>query len=155
MPELSLSTKKITILLVEDNPADRRLTHEVFKDTAICNEVYTVNDGEAAMDYLFKRGEFTSAPKPNLVLLDLNLPKKNGLEVLSEMKGNISLRSIPVIVLTTSKADEDIARSYDLHANAFISKPVNLDDFIQVIESLKQFWLSAVALPPVIRDGDL
>ena len=139
--------KCVTILLVEDNPADVRLTREAFKEAKVYNDLFDVGDGVAALDFLYRRGEFTSAPIPDLILLDLNLPKKNGMEVLSEIKSHKSLCSMPVVVLTTSKADEDILRSYELHANAFISKPVNLEKFLKVIQTIEQFWLAVATLP--------
>ena len=139
--------KCVTILLVEDNPADVRLTREAFKEAKVYNDLFYVGDGVAALDFLYRRGEFTSAPIPDLILLDLNLPKKNGMEVLSEIKSHKSLCSMPVVVLTTSKADEDILRSYELHANAFISKPVNLEKFLKVIQTIEQFWLAVATLP--------
>ena len=139
--------KPITILLVEDNPADVRLTLEAFKEGKVNNNLHMVKNGEEAMDFLFKREPFTNSPVPDLILLDLNLPKMDGREVLKEIKNNENLKKIPVIVLTTSKAEEDILKSYNLHANCYITKPVELDDFIKVAKSIENFWLSVVKLP--------
>jgi two-component system, chemotaxis family, response regulator Rcp1 len=137
----------IKILLVEDSLADIRLTQEVFKEGKIQNELHSVKDGEEAMEFLRRRGRYADAPRPDLVLLDLNLPKKDGKEVLKEIKSDQELASIPVIVLTTSKAEEDIHRTYDLHANCFITKPFDLDKFIAVAKSIEDFWFRIVKLP--------
>jgi CheY-like chemotaxis protein len=137
----------LKILLVEDNLADIRLTREVFKEGKIDNELYSVKDGEEAIEFLRRRGKYAGVPRPDLVLLDLNLPKKDGKEVLKEIKSDKDLASIPVIVLTTSKAEEDIHRAYDLHANCFITKPFDLDKFIVVARSIENFWFGIVRLP--------
>jgi len=137
----------IKILLVEDNPADVRLTIEALKEGKITNSLAVVRDGVEALDYLHRRGAHAGAPRPDLVLLDLNLPKKDGREVLAEIKEDEDLKRIPVVVLTTSKAEEDIVRSYNLHANCFITKPVDLEAFIGVVRSIEDFWLTVVALP--------
>jgi chemotaxis family two-component system response regulator Rcp1 len=139
--------KPIDILLVEDSPGDVRLTREAIKHGRFKNELHVVGDGEEAMDFLHKRGAYINAPRPGLILLDLNLPVMDGREVLAEIKTDPSLRRIPVIVLTTSKADEDILKSYDLHANSYITKPVDYQQFISVIQHIEEFWLSIVSLP--------
>jgi len=135
------------ILLVEDNPADVRLTMEAMRESKMQNHVTVVNDGEQALDYLRRRGPYASAIRPDLVLLDLNLPKKDGREVLQEIKAVEELRRIPVVVLTTSKAEEDIFQIYDLHANCYITKPMDLDRFIEVVRQIEGFWLNVVSLP--------
>lgn len=137
----------IEILLVEDNPGDARLTLEALKDGKVKNNLHIVYDGEAATDFLFKRNEYTGAPRPDLIILDLNLPKKNGKEVLTEIKGNENLKRIPVAILTTSKSEEDIFVTYNLHANCFITKPLDLDKFFEVVKSIEDFWLTIVKLP--------
>lgn len=137
----------IQILLVEDNQADVRLTVEALKEGRIINSLAVARDGVEALDYLHRRGEHAAAPRPDLILLDLNLPKKDGREVLAEIKEDANLKCIPVVVLTTSKAEEDILRSYNLHANCFISKPVDLESFMGVVRSIEDFWLTVVALP--------
>lgn len=141
--------KPYNILLVEDNPADIRLTLEVFKEGEIRNTLNVVMDGEEALTYLRKKGKFTEAKTPDLVLLDLNLPKKNGKVVLSEIKLDKDLKCIPVIVLTTSSEERDISSAYSNHANCFISKPMELSNFVEVLRAIEKFWLSIVKLPPV------
>jgi CheY-like chemotaxis protein len=138
----------IEILLVEDSPADILLTREAFEHNKIVNAIHVVEDGIQAMEFLYKRGAYASAPRPDLILLDLNLPRKNGREVLAEIKADPDLRSIPIVVLTTSSADEDILRAYDLNANCYVIKPVGFDNFMQVIQSIRHFWFSVVTLPP-------
>lgn len=140
--------KRIEILLVEDNPGDIRLTMEALKEGKVFNKVTVVEDGEEALKYLRREGKYADAVRPDLVLLDLNLPKKDGRQVLEEIKDDDELKCIPVVVLTTSKAEEDILRSYKLHANCYISKPVDFDQFIKVIKNVKDFWFSVVMLPP-------
>lgn len=135
------------ILLVEDNPGDVRLTMEAMRESKMRNRVTVVSDGEQAIDYLQRRGRFAGATRPDLILLDLNLPKKDGREVLQEIKAVEELRRIPVVVLTTSKAEDDICRTYDLHANCYITKPMDLDRFIEVVQQIEGFWLSIVSLP--------
>ncbi len=142
------SVETIDILLVEDNPGDVRLTREALKDAKVLNEVYVAQDGVEAMDFLQKKGKFSDAPTPDMILLDLNLPRKDGREVLAEIKQDSKLKRIPVVILTTSKADEDIIRTYNLHANAYITKPVDLNRFIEIIHTLEEFWFSIVRLPP-------
>ena len=137
------------ILLVEDNPGDVRLTQEAFREGRIENNLHVVTDGVEALEFLHRRGEYADAPRPDLVLLDLNLPRKNGDEVLAELKDDEDLRCIPVIVLTSSAAEEDVVKSYELHANAYLTKPVDPDAFIDAVQSFEQFWFSIVKLPPV------
>jgi CheY-like chemotaxis protein len=137
----------IQILLVEDSPGDVRLTQEVLRDAKLANELHVVGDGEQAMAFLHRNGDHADAVRPDLVLLDLNLPRKDGREVLAEMSEDEDLRAIPVIVLTTSAAEEDIMRSYKLSANAYITKPIDLGEFIAVVRSIEAFWLSIVRLP--------
>ena len=141
------------ILLVEDNPADVRLTMEAMRESKMHNRVTVVSDGEQALDYLRRRGRYAAATRPDLVLLDLNLPKKDGREVLQEIKAIEDLRRIPVVVLTTSKAEEDIFRTYDLHANCYITKPADLDRFIEVVQLIEGFWLRVVSLPDRCTTG--
>ncbi len=139
--------KAAKILLIEDNPGDIRLTQEAFKDSKIPIELSVVTDGVEAIDFLRKRNKYSNAETPELVLLDLNLPKKDGREVLEDIKADSDLRRIPVIVLTTSVAESDIKQSYNLHANCYINKPVDFDAFSKVIELIEDFWLSTVILP--------
>ena len=139
--------KLAEILLIEDNPGDARLMEEAFKDGKVKNILHIIDDGVEATDFLFKRNKYSNAPRPDLIILDLNLPKKNGQEVLAEIKANPDLKSIPVIILTISKADEDIIRSYNLHANCFLNKPINLNKFFEVVKSIEDFWLTIVKLP--------
>jgi len=139
--------KPIDILMVEDNPGDARLAQEALKDSKVQNAIYVVNDGVEAMDFLFKKGKFSNVPTPDLILLDLNLPKKDGREVLAEIKSDFHLKLIPVVILTISRAEEDILKSYDLHANCYITKPIDLDQFINVVRSIEDFWLTIVKLP--------
>jgi CheY-like chemotaxis protein len=131
---------------VEDNPGDARLALEALKDAKFQNEIHVVRDGCEAMDFLRCRDKYAAAQRPDVILLDLNLPKKDGREVLAEIKDDPALKRIPVVILTSSKAEEDIARSYDLHANCYISKPLDLDRFITVVRSIETFWLSIVTL---------
>lgn len=140
--------KPLEILLVEDNPADVRLTTEAFRDSDVRHHLSSVSDGVEAMAFLRREGEFSSAPRPDLVLLDLNLPRKDGREVLAELKEDAELRRIPVVVLTTSQAERDLTRAYDLHANCYMTKPLDFDRFIAVVTQIRDFWLNAVTLPP-------
>ena len=135
------------VLLVEDNPADIRLTREAMKEGHMLNHLHVVTDGEQALQFLTRQPPYEDAPRPDLVLLDLNLPKKSGREVLAEIKQDPDLMSIPIVVLTTSRADEDVASTYELRANCFITKPVDLDKFIHVVQQIESFWLSVVRLP--------
>ena len=139
--------KPIEILLVEDNPGDVRLSIEVLRDAKVHNHLNTVSDGVEALAFLRHEGVYADAPHPDLILLDLNLPKKDGREVLAEIKADDNLKRIPVVVLTTSQSEEDILKAYELHANCYISKPVNLDQFIKVVQSIEAFWLTIVKLP--------
>lgn len=135
------------ILLVEDNPGDIRLTQEALKEGSIRNELHVVKDGVEAIDYLKRKGKYTNQSTPDIILLDLNLPRKDGREVLAEIKADENLKLIPVIILTTSDADLDIQKSYKLHANCFITKPVDLDQFIFIIRQIETFWFTVVKLP--------
>jgi len=143
----NMDTKPVEILLVEDNEGDVGLVEEVFEDAKIRNTLHVAEDGEEAMLFLNKEKPFANAPTPDIILLDLNLPQKDGREVLEEIKTDDKLKRIPVVVLTTSKAEEDIVKSYDLHANSYITKPVDFDQFIKVIKSIEDFWLEVVRLP--------
>jgi CheY-like chemotaxis protein len=142
------SLRSIEILLVEDNPADIRLTTEALKEQKMYNNLNVVTDGVEAMAYLRKEGKYSGAKRPDLILLDLNLPKKDGREVLKDIKTDDSLKLIPVVVLTVSKSEEDILRSYNLHANCYITKPVDLEQFLKVAKSVQEFWFTMVKLPP-------
>jgi two-component system, chemotaxis family, response regulator Rcp1 len=140
----------VEILLVEDNPADIRLTREALHEGKVRNNLNVVVDGEAALAFLRREGNYVSATRPDLILLDLNLPKKDGREVLAEIKEDPSLKQIPVVILTTSNAEKDILQSYDLHVNCYITKPVQLTEFLSVVKSIDDFWLALVRLPPHI-----
>jgi len=139
--------REVNILIVEDNYPDVLLAKEVLIEAKVKNKLNVVDDGEKAMEYLLKKGDYVNATTPDLILLDLNLPKKDGREVLIEIKDNSELKRIPVVILTTSKAEEDIVNMYEHHANAYITKPVDFNQFIEVIKSLENFWLSIVKLP--------
>lgn len=141
----------IEILLVEDNPGDARLTMEALKEGKVRNNMRVVSDGVNAMAYLRREGEYANAERPDLILLDLNLPRKNGREVLAEIKEDPHLRRIPVVILTSSAAEEDLIKTYDLHANCYVTKPVGLDQFTSVVQSIEDFWFSIVKLPPKSR----
>jgi CheY-like chemotaxis protein len=134
--------------MVEDNPGDVRLTIEALKEAKVRNHLHTVEDGVEALAFLRREGRYAEAPRPDLVLLDLNLPKKTGREVLAEIKDDPDLRRIPVVILTVSQAEQDIVKSYNLHANCYITKPVDLDRFLEVVQSIENFWLTVVMLPP-------
>ena len=136
-----------TILLVEDNIGDIRLIQEVLKDSSVFQEILTVRDGMDAMAFLYRKGEYQDAPRPDLIVLDLNLPKKDGREVLAEIKNDPNLKRIPVVVLTTSRNEDDIVRSYDLHANCYITKSRNLKDLFRIVKGIEEFWLTTVTLP--------
>jgi two-component system response regulator len=140
--------RPVDILLVEDNPGDVRLTKEALKDSKIMIDLRVVNNGEEALAYLNKEGQYKDVKLPDLILLDLNLPKKNGREVLAEIKENDILKRIPVVILTISEAEEDIIKTYELHANCYITKPVDMNQFIKVVRSIEDFWFSIVKLPP-------
>jgi CheY-like chemotaxis protein len=137
----------VNVLLVEDDPGDVLMTREAFEHHKIRNQLHVVNDGEQAMQFLRQLGEYADAPRPGLILLDLNLPRRDGLEVLAELKADPGLRVIPVVILTTSQADEDILRSYALHANAYVSKPVDFERFMDVIRRIDDFFVTVVELP--------
>lgn len=138
----------IDILIVEDNPGDARLIREVLSDTRILHSTHIVNDGVEALRFLKKEGRYSGMPRPDLIILDLNLPKKDGREVLAEIKSDEDLEHIPVVVMTISQAEEDILKSYKLHANCFITKSIDLNEFVKVIKSIENFWFSMVKLPP-------
>ena len=138
----------IDILLVEDNPGDERLTREALKEGKVYSNLHWVKDGVEAMEFLRRSGKHQGAPRPDIILLDLNLPKKDGREVLQDIKNDAELKRIPVVVLTTSKAEEDVLRTYNLHANCYVTKPVDLEKFIVVVKSIDAFWLTVVTLPP-------
>lgn len=142
------SGRPADLLLVEDNPGDVRLVEEAFADASLTNTLHVVGDGEAALDFVHRRGEHADAPRPDLVLLDWGLPKVGGEEVLTEIKDDADLANIPVVVLSGSEAQEDVVRSYSEQANAYITKPVEPDTFIETVRSLEEFWLSVVRLPP-------
>ncbi|MCR4437791.1 MAG: response regulator [bacterium] len=141
------NARPIEILLVEDNPGDVRLTQEAFRENKIRNKLNVVNDGEQALAYLRRQGPYANAARPGLILLDLNLPRVDGREVLAQIKSDPELCHIPVVILTTSQAEEDIVKSYALHANCYISKPVDLQRFLEVVKEVEHFWLSVVNLP--------
>jgi two-component system, chemotaxis family, response regulator Rcp1 len=143
----SLPIKPVEILLVEDNPGDVRLTTEALRDGKLRNTIHVVPDGVEALAYLRREGRYADASRPDMVLLDLNLPKKSGLEVLKEIKEDAGLRRIPVVILSTSQAEQDILKSYDLHANAYVTKPVDLEQFLSVVKVIEGFWLEIVRLP--------
>ena len=138
----------IDVLLVEDDPADVLLIEEAFADNKVRNRLHRVADGVEALRFLRREGEYADAPQPDLILLDLNLPRKDGREVLAEVKADEALRQIPVVVLTTSKAEEDVLRSYKLHANAYVAKPVDFERFIEVVRQIDEFFVTVVKLPP-------
>jgi chemotaxis family two-component system response regulator Rcp1 len=138
----------VPILLAEDNPGDIRLIQEVFADAKIANELAIVRDGVEAMEYLRRSGRYASSPRPGLVLLDLSMPRKDGREVLAEMKNDPELRRIPVVVMTSSPAEEDIVKAYDHHANCYVRKPVDFDQFRKVVQQIENFWFTVVELPP-------
>ena len=139
--------RPIEILLVEDNPGDVRLTQEALKEDKVHNNLHVVGDGMEALAWLRREGRFADTPRPDIILLDLNLPRKDGREVLSDIKTDVELRRIPVVVLTTSRAEEDVLKAYDFNANCYITKPVDLEQFIKVVQSIKEFWLTIVKLP--------
>jgi len=147
MPERS-SPRAIEILMVEDNPGDVRLTREALKDHKVWNELHVAEDGVAALDFLYRRPPHEHAPRPDLVLLDLNLPKKDGREVLAAIKGDEQLKTIPVVILTTSQAEEDVIRAYQLSANCYVTKPVDFEQFTRIVRAIEHFWLTVVTLPP-------
>ena len=140
--------RPIEILLVEDSPSDAEFTIEALKEAKVRNHLSLVEDGVQAMEFLRRQGQYTSAPRPDLIMLDLNLPRKDGREVLAELKADDHLKMIPVVVLTTSRAEEDVLRAYQLHANCYITKPVDFGKFLEVVRTIESFWLFVVTLPP-------
>jgi CheY-like chemotaxis protein len=151
MKTIGADAMPIEVLLVEDSPGDVRLTREAFKDAKMHINLHVASDGAEAMDFLNREGKHANVPRPDLILLDLNLPKKDGREVLEEIKESSALKSIPVVILTTSASDADILKSYKLHANCYITKPVGLEGFLDVVRSIDSFWLSVVKLPREAR----
>jgi CheY-like chemotaxis protein len=151
MESIETGGSSFEILLVEDSPGDVRLTREALRDAKMHINLNVARDGIEAMAFLKREGALSHAPRPSLILLDLNLPKKDGRAVLEEIKNSPDLKSIPIVILTTSLSDEDVLRSYQLHANCYITKPVNLDGFLKVVRSIDNFWLSIVTLPPATR----
>jgi CheY-like chemotaxis protein len=143
----SLPGRQIEVLLVEDDPGDVLMTKEAFEDYKLSNQLHVVTDGAEAMEFLRRKGEYADAPRPDLVLLDLNLPRMDGREVLQAIKSDPELASIPVVILTTSEAEEDVLRSYSLHANAYVTKPVDFERFIQVVRQIDEFFVTVVRLP--------
>jgi len=144
---MSVCNGGIQVLLVEDNPRDVRLTKEALKEGKLLNHVHVVGDGVEALSFVRKQGKYANAVQPDLILLDLNLPKKDGREVLAAIKTDPGLKRIPVVVLTTSSAEEDVLKTYDLHANCYITKPVDLEQFMRVVKSIEDFWVTVVKLP--------
>ena len=144
---MNTSVHPIEILLVEDNPGDVLLTREALKEAKVLNNLHVADDGDKALAFLRKEGEYASAPRPDLILLDLNLPRRDGREVLAEIKQDEQLMMIPVVILTTSTDEEDVLNTYQLHANCYITKPIDLDQFVKVVRSVEDFWLSIVRLP--------
>ena len=140
--------RTIDILMVEDDPGDVRLTREALKGSKLLHSLNVVEDGVAALDYLHKVAPYEQAVRPDIVLLDLNLPKKDGREVLAAMKQDATLRAIPVVILTTSQAEEDVLRAYNLNANCYVTKPVDFDQFMRIVRTIEEFWLNVVTLPP-------
>ncbi len=145
--DMATDCRPADFLLVEDNPGDVRLTQEALKNHKVQNNLHVVTDGEEAIAYLRKQGKYKDAPRPDIILLDLNLPKRDGREVLQEIKSDPLLKAIPVVIITSSEAEQDIVKSYNLNANCYVTKPVNLDQFIKVVQSINDFWLSIVKLP--------
>jgi CheY-like chemotaxis protein len=141
------TVRPVEVLLVEDNPGDVRLTQEALKDTKLANGLHVARDGEEAMAFLRREGRYTSAPRPDAVFLDLNLPRKDGREVLAEMKADPSLRKIPVVVVSSSQAEQDIVMTYNLGVNCYVTKPLDLDQFVAVVQAIEHFWFSVVTLP--------
>jgi CheY-like chemotaxis protein len=141
------NSETIDILLVEDNPGDIDLTREALEEAKVLNRLHVVEDGEQALDFVFRRGPFANAPRPDLILLDLNLPKRDGREVLEEIRTAAEVTEIPIVILTSSQAEEDIVRAYRLHANCYITKPVNFVQFLKIIHAIEDFWLTIVKLP--------
>ena len=147
MSSMENDTRSIEILLVEDNPGDARLTIEAMREAKVRNRMHVVEDGVEAMAFLRRQGRYGEAPRPDLILLDLNLPRKDGREVLAEVKADPDLKRIPVVILTTSRAEEDVIRAYDLHANCYVTKPVDLAQFMKIVAQIDEFWVNVVTLP--------
>jgi CheY-like chemotaxis protein len=147
MADRTRAAPPVEILLVEDNPADVRLTREALKEGKVYSNLHWAKDGVEAIEFLRRQARYREAPRPDIILLDLNLPKKDGREVLQEIKADEALKRIPVVILTTSKAEEDVLKSYNLHANCYVTKPVDLEQFIRVVKSIDAFWLTVVTLP--------
>lgn len=147
MNSIESNTRSIEILLVEDNPGDARLTLEAMRDAKVRNRMHVVEDGVEAMEFLRRQGRFGDAPRPDLILLDLNLPRKDGRAVLAEVKADPDLKRIPVVVLTTSRAEEDVLHAYNLHANCYVTKPVDLAQFMKIVALIDEFWVNVVTLP--------
>lgn len=143
----------VDILLVEDNPADVLLMQEALRDGKLLNNLYVTSNGDEALDFLYQRGAYADAPRPDLIMLDLNLPKKDGRQVPAEIKSDPDLKSIPVVVITTSKAEEDVFKTYSLHANCYITKPVRLNQFFAMVKDIENFWFNIVKLPPKVKSG--
>ena len=141
------SPRLVEILLVEDSPADVLMTREAFQQAKLMNNLHVAEDGVQALQFLHREGEFASSPRPELILLDLNLPRKNGQDVLAEIKADPELKTIPVVILTTSQAEQDILEAYDLHANCYIVKPVGFENFVKAMNSIQRFWFGVVTLP--------
>jgi CheY-like chemotaxis protein len=144
---IAMNVKPIELLLVEDSEPDVRLTQEALREAKVKNRLWVVDDGVEALDFLRRQGPYADAPRPDLILLDLNLPRKDGRQVLEEIKNDSSLKLIPVVILTTSKSEEDVLRAYQLHANCYITKPVDFNRFMEVVRSIEDFWLTVVRLP--------
>lgn len=144
-------SRNVEILLVEDNPGDVRLIIEAFRDSKISNHFNVVDDGEKALHYLYRKDPYENSPRPHIIFLDLNLPKRNGMEVLKDIKNNPDLKKIPVVILTTSSSDEHIAKSYDLNANCYITKPVDFEQFLDFVKTIESFWFNVVKLPANIK----
>ena len=150
MSSMAVTAKRPTvILLVEDNPGDVRLTMEAFRESSFRADIHVAQDGVEALDFLNRKGKYLNAPRPGLILLDLNLPRKDGLQVLREIKADPDLRRIPVVILSTSRAEWDVRASYENQANCFVTKPVELDQFLSTVRTIESFWLSVVELPPL------
>ena len=146
--------KTVELLIIEDNPGDVRLIKEILKESELSYRFHVVEEGDLALDFLYRRGNHIDAPKPDLILLDWNLPKKEGKFFLSKIKKTVHLRNIPIIVFTSSNAEKDVLTAYDLHANCYINKPIDLDHYTKVIKSIEQFWLKIVSLPPYMNDEE-
>ena len=144
----TIATRPVVILMVEDNPTDVLIAKEGLLSAKMLSTVHVADDGMYAMDFLHRKGKYANAPRPDLILLDLNMPRMNGREVLAEIKADENLKNIPVVILTTSKAEEDISKAYALHANCYISKPVDFDEFARVVQTIQAFWFNVVTLPP-------